>query len=131
MCTCASTACTTVRIAAKLVTFPWPTAVRTEPRIITLRVEQDARLAAGVGGIARYLADTAGMASEMSSQLQAETVAACLQAFESSASDPVVLQVRYELYSDRLEIAFAAPGASAAQSVRRLTRYFGQTIAST
>jgi hypothetical protein len=113
------------------VTLPWPIAVRTEPRIITLRVERDARLAAGAGGIARSLADAAGMASEASSQLQAETAAACLQAFESLTSHPVVLQVRYEVYSDRLEIAFAAPGAPAAQSGRRLTRYFGQTIAST
>jgi len=105
--------------------------VHIEPRTITLQIERDARLAAGAGGVARYLADTAGMASEASSQLQAETVAACLQAFESLASHPVVLQVRYAVYSDRLEIDLAVPGALAAQSGRRLTRYFDQTIAST
>ena len=104
--------------------------MHTEPRIIALSVESDARLAAGAGGIARYLADAAGMASEASSQLQAEMVAACMQAFQSLTPERPALQVRYALYSDRIEIDLAGPDQLAAHAGRRLTRRFGQAIRS-
>jgi hypothetical protein len=108
----------------------WLIAVHTEPRIIALRIDRDARFAAGAGGIAHYLADAAGMAREASLQLQSETISACLQAFESLTSNQRVLQIRYALYSDRIEIDMASPDSASAQASRRLTRHFGQPIAS-
>src|SRR5262249_47611794 len=104
-CTFARTDCITARIAAKLATLPWPTTVPTEPKVIALKVERDARLVAGAGGVARYLADSAGMPGEGPAQLQAATVEACLQAFGSVAADQA-LRVSYAVYADRIEIEF-------------------------
>src|SRR5262249_20033770 len=112
-CAFARTGFTTAPTAGKRAMLRWLTAVHTELRIISLRVDPDARLAAGAGGIARYLADSAGMASAASSELQAETVSACLQAFESLKQS--ALQIRYALYSDRIEIDLSAPDAVSAR----------------
>jgi len=114
----------------KRVTYRWQIPVAAEPRIITLKVEPDARLAAGAGGIARYLADSAGMASEASAELQAETVAACEQAFGRLPVARPVLQVRYALYSDRIEIELGLPDVQSTRPGQRLTRHFSQPIPS-
>ena len=94
----------------------------TEPRTIALKVERDARLAAGVGGIARYLADSAGMSGEAPAQLQAATIAACLEAFALLSPADRAIQVRYALYADRIEIELAQSGLA----VKRLTRHIDQ-----
>jgi hypothetical protein len=105
--------------------------VDTEPKIISLKMERDARLAAAAGGVARYLADAAGLSGEGPAQLQAETVAACLQAFETLARPHLVLEIRYALYHDRLEIDLAGASQGASQAITRLSRHFGQTTANT
>jgi len=54
-----------------------------------------------------------------------------MQAFESLTPEQPALQIRYALYSDRIEIDLARPDQLAGHAGRRLTRHFGQTIAST
>src|SRR5262249_28747551 len=130
-CICAPTASTTVRTAGKLATSPWPTAVATEPRFVVLKFERDARLAAGAGGVARYLADAAGMPGEGPAELQAATIKACLEAFEFGAAAHQSLQVSYAVYPDRIEIELAREGHGKPQSVKRLTRHFGEATANT
>jgi len=105
--------------------------VDTELRTIALKVERDARLAAGVGGIARYLADSVGMAGQAPAELQAATVAACFRAFESLTPEQPALLVRYALFADRIEIELEHPDKSPQKRVDRLTKHFGQTTANT
>lgn len=80
---------------------------------IELKVNADPRLAAGAGGVARCLADAAGIAGEAASQLQSATIAACLQAFEALTPAHPFLQVDYAQYADRLEIVLAHKGGPA------------------
>lgn len=80
---------------------------------IELKVDADPRLAAAAGGVAHYLADAAGLASEAASQLQSATIAACLQAFESVTLEHPLLQILYARYADRIEIVLAYKGGSA------------------
>ena len=96
-----------------------------------MKVERDARLAAGAGGIARYLADSAGMAGAAPAELQAATVAACLHAFECLRPEEPALQVRYALFADRIEIDLEHPGQSKAKPIERLTKHFRETTANT
>jgi len=103
----------------------------TELRTIALKVERDPRLAAGAGGIARYLADSAGMSGAAPAELQAATVAACLHAFESLTPEQPALHVRYALFADRIEIELEHPSRSTRKQVERLTKHFGQTTANT
>jgi hypothetical protein len=112
-CGFASTACTIVRIAARLAMSPSLIAVAANLRIIELKVDADPRLAAGAGGVAHYLADAAGMADEVASQLQSATVAACLRAFASLTPAYPLLRIHYEQFVDRIEIVLVQKGNSA------------------
>lgn len=76
-------------------------------------MDPDARLAAGVGGVARYFADTAGLSSGATCKFQAAAIAACTEAFESLTSEHPFLRVTYGLFADRIEIVLAHKGASA------------------
>jgi len=49
-----------------------------EPKSFHVQVDADGRLAAAVGGVARYLADDAGLEGDAVAQLQSSVVAACL-----------------------------------------------------
>jgi len=87
--------------------------VATEPNTIELKVGADPRLAAGAGGVARYLADAAGLDTQAASQLQGATSAACLEAFHSLTPQDPQLQVVYTRHDDRIEIAFSRKGSAA------------------
>jgi hypothetical protein len=87
--------------------------VAPESKTIALKIYPDARLAAGAGGVAHYLADAAGLADEAASQLQMATIAACLEAFESLTPEHPMLDIRYAWYADRIEIVLAHKGAAA------------------
>jgi hypothetical protein len=87
--------------------------VPTDAKSIRLRVNADARLAAGVGGAARYLADSAGLESEAIGQLQSTVVAACQEAFEHLTGDHPILEVTLTRLPDRIEVAFAHEGETA------------------
>ena len=72
-------------------------------------MDPDDRLVAAVGGAARYLADTAGLANELILQFQASVVSACRHCFHCHTSDqPCGITLRRS--SDRLEIEVAVPG---------------------
>jgi hypothetical protein len=75
-----------------------------------LQLDADARLAAGVGGVARYLADIAGLQNESTSHLQTAVVAACQEAFEYLSQIHPHLDVTFTSYADRIEVALSHEG---------------------
>ena len=104
----------------------WRRAVATEPKL-HMCIDADARLAAAAGGVARFLADAAGLEGDATTRLQSAVIEACLEAFESLSPADRAIQVRYALYADRIEIELAQAGLA----VKRLTRHIGQTTANT
>lgn len=110
--TCASapTVSTIARIAGKPATSPLPAAVATEPQSFHLQTDPDARLAAAVGGAARFLADAAGLESDAISQLQSSIVAACREAFERLTGAHPQLDVTLTRFTDRIEVALCHAG---------------------
>jgi hypothetical protein len=84
--------------------------VATDSKSISLQLDADARLAAGVGGVARYLADIAGLENEPTSHLQAAVVAACQEAFEYLSQIHPHLDVTFTSYADRIEVALSHEG---------------------
>jgi len=87
--------------------------VAAESNTIRLQIDADARLAAAAGGVARYLADCAGLENLAVANLQSTVVAACEQAFENLDAQHPSLQVSLTLFADRIEVALAHGGESA------------------
>jgi hypothetical protein len=110
--TCASawTVSTIARIAGKPAKSPSPAAVAVELHSFRLLLDADARLAAAVGGAARYLADSAGMETDASLQLQSSVVAACREAFEDLTADAPQLHVTLTRFADRIEVELSHRG---------------------
>jgi hypothetical protein len=75
-----------------------------------LQLDADVRLAAAVGGAARYLADCAGMENDAISQWQSSVVAACREAFEDLTGDLLHLDVTLTRFADRIEVALSHRG---------------------
>src|SRR5215470_14111699 len=71
----------TARTAGKRATSHLQTTVGSDAKSIRWQLDADIRLAAAVGGAARYLADAAGLENEAVSQLQSAILAACQEAF--------------------------------------------------
>jgi hypothetical protein len=90
--------------------FPWPAAVATEPKTFRLLLDADARLAAAAGGVARYLADAAGLDNDAVARMQSAIVAACLEAFEHLTVDDPRLEITFTRLPDRMEIALSHRG---------------------
>jgi hypothetical protein len=88
--------------------------VETESKSIRLQVDADPRLAAAVGGAARYLADAAGMENDAIAQLQAAVIGASMEAFERLSNDHPSLTVTLDRLSDRIEVALSHEGTAAA-----------------
>ncbi len=84
--------------------------METEEKSFCLRIDADARLAAAVGGVARYLADRAGLENDAASQLQKAVIAACQEAFEYLSEDHPRLDVTLSRHSDRIEVALSHEG---------------------
>ena len=110
MCASAWTVSTTARIAGKPATSRSPAAVATEPKSFRVQIDADARLAAAVGGAARYLADAAGMGNGKAVQLQSSVVAACVEVFHYLTGDHPHLQVTLARFADRIEVALSHHG---------------------
>jgi hypothetical protein len=110
MCASAWTVSTIVRIAGKPATSPWPAAVATESKSFLVQIDADTRLAAAVGGAARYLADVAGLKDDAVVQLQTSIVAACREAFDHLTGDHPHLEVTLTRFADRIEVALAHQG---------------------
>ena len=85
----------------------------TEPKTIRLRIDADPRLAAAVGGAARYLADAAGIENEAVAQLQSAVIAACREAFGNLSKDHPHLDVSLTRLSDRIEVSLSHEGVTA------------------
>jgi len=102
------------RIAGKLAMSRSRAAtVSAEAKSIQLQIDADARLAAAVGGAARYFAESAGLASEEVKELEKSVVAACQQAFAHLAGEHPHLTVTLTRYPDRIEVAMAHEGGGA------------------
>ena len=110
MCACAPTVSTIARIAGKPATSRLPAPVVTEPQSLRLQTDADPRLAAAVGGAARYLADAAGVESDATLQLQSSIVAVCRQAFEHLTGDHPHLDVTLTRFADRIVITLSHSG---------------------
>lgn len=82
----------------------------TDAKCIRLQIDADARLAAAVGGAARYLADAAGLENEATSQFQSTIVAACLEAFDHLSDDHPHLDVTLTRLADRIEVTLSREG---------------------
>lgn len=80
---------------------------------VLLHLNADARLAAAVGGVARYFADAAGLESEPCFQLQMAVVAACRESFRHLGGLGAQLAVTLERFADRIEIGLTHQGTPA------------------
>jgi len=109
----APTVFTIARIAAKLATSLWPPAVAIEPKTFRLLLDADPRLAAAAGGVARYIADVAGLETDAVARLQFAVIAACSEAFEHLLADDPHLEVAFTRLSDRIEVALSHRGEGA------------------
>jgi hypothetical protein len=108
--------------------------VATEPKSFHLQIDADARLAAAVGGAARYLADLAGLKEDATAQLQSSIVAACREAFDHLTGDHPHLAVTLTSFADRIEVALAHQGealpAVGLDSIAGLAAQLGGSVAS-
>jgi hypothetical protein len=85
--------------------------VTADPKIFELRIDADPRLAAAAGGLAHFIADAAGLATEAAAELQRSVVAACNDAFEN-LNERARLTVTLAWYADRIEVAVAHDSAA-------------------
>jgi hypothetical protein len=126
-CAFAWTVFTIAPIAGKPAKSLSPAAVATEPRSFDVQLDADVRLAAAVGGAARYLADSAGMETDAISHLQSSVVAACREAFEDLTENAPHLHVTLTRYADRIEVALCHRGdALPAVGLDRIAGFAGR-----
>ena len=84
----------------------------TEPKTYHLLIDPDARLAAAIGGAARFLADAAGLKDDAVAQLQSSVVAVCLEAFDHLTGEHPRLEATLTSFADRIEVALSHHGES-------------------
>ena len=82
----------------------------TDSKSFCLLLDADARLAAAAGGVARYLADAAGLDCESISRLQSAVIDACTEAFANLTPANPHLEVTFTRLSDRMEVAISHRG---------------------
>ena len=98
-----------------------------EAKSIQLQIDADTRLAAAVGGAARFIADAAGLTSDEATDLQKSIVTACEEAFEHLTSQHPHLTVTLTRFADRIEVAMAHEGdAEPAVGLDRIAGFAGQ-----
>jgi hypothetical protein len=86
-------------------------------------IDADARLAAAAGGVARFLADAAGLESEAVTRLQSAVIEACLEAFEHLAGKHPHLEIDFARFSDRLEVSLSHEDAGPAVGMHTITGF--------
>ena len=84
----------------------------TELKSFRVQIDADARLAAAVGGAARFLAEAAGLEDNAVAQLQSSVVAACVEIFHSLTAEQPHLQVKLTGFADRIEVALSHHGGA-------------------
>jgi hypothetical protein len=100
--------------------------VTAECKIYRLRIDADPRLAAAAGGLARFLAEAAGLASDAVAELQKSVVAACNEAFENLDGEHAHLNLTFAWYADRIEVAVAQEGEAPAVGLDRIAGFAEQ-----
>jgi len=110
--TCASVwmGSTIARTAGKHAMSLWPAPVATDRKTFRLFLDADPRLAAAAGGVARYLADVAGLENGAVARLQSAVIAACTEAFEYLTPDHPRLEITFTRLPDRMEVALTHRG---------------------
>jgi hypothetical protein len=88
------------------------TPVAIESKRIRLQIDADPRFAAAAGGVARFLADSAGLEGQLAAQLQAAVIAACQEAFGRLNGDQPHLDVTFTRHDDRIEVAMSQEGGA-------------------
>ncbi len=88
-----------------------------------MQLDPDARLAAAAGGVARYLADAAGLDNGAVTALQTETIAACGKELQQLKEKNQRMEVTVTRSPDRIEVVVSRPGVEAA----RLTKYLSES----
>jgi hypothetical protein len=84
--------------------------VATELTRLPVLLDADPRLAAAIGGAARYLAEASGLEGDAIAQWQSSVLAACYQAFEHVTASHPHLIVTLTRFPDRLEVALSHHG---------------------
>lgn len=93
-------------------------------------MDADVRLAAAVGGVARFFADAAGLESEAVARLQSAVIEACLEEFEHLSSKYPHLEIDFARYVDRLEVSLSHEEANPGSGVRTITSFASKKIGS-
>src|SRR5262245_26768713 len=86
---------------------PWPAAVAAEPKTLHMLLDADARLAAAAGGVARFLADEAGLETGAAARLQLAVIEACKHEFKFLAVNHSHLEITFARFRNRLEVALS------------------------
>ncbi|PYT71060.1 MAG: hypothetical protein DMG39_14085 [Acidobacteria bacterium] len=86
-------------------------------------MDADARLAAAAGGVARFLADGAGLEGDAVARLQSAVIEACLDAFNHLAAAHPHLEVTFARFSDRLEVSLSHENAGPVPAVRTVAGF--------
>ena len=92
--------------------------METESRTIKVQLDADPRFAAAVGGVARYMADAAGMENDAIAQLQAAVVTASNDAFKLLTPDHPHLTATISKLPDRLEVELSCECSSNAAQAK-------------
>jgi hypothetical protein len=100
--------------------------VTAESKLYRLRIEADARLAAGAGGLAHFLGEAAGLSADAATELQKSVVAACNEAFENMSGEHAHLNLTFAWYADRIEVAVAQEGDVPAVGLDRIAGFAEQ-----
>jgi hypothetical protein len=90
--------------------------VGTETQKIAMRLDADPRLVAAAGGVVRYFADAAGLASAAVGDLQSATITVCNQEIAQLDGSQRGLEVVVVRSPDRIEVSVSratSPGAKA------------------
>lgn len=94
-------------------------------------IDADARLAAAAGGVARFLADAAGLESDAVARLQSAVIEACLKAFEQLAGQHPHLEIDFARFSDRLEVSLSHEDAGPVVGMHTITGFVAEKLGST
>ena len=86
-------------------------------------IDADARLAAAAGGVARFLADAAGLEGDAVARLQSAVIDACLEAFEHLAGKHPHLEIDFARFSDRLEVSLTHEDSGPAIGMHTITSF--------
>ena len=85
----------------------------TEPTRVEIRLADDSRLLAGLGGAIAHCACVAGLGETAAASLRAAAIAAGQEVFAKMPASDARLDVTITHYPDRLEVALAHPGSAA------------------